>query len=176
MQVVHVDSVFDGVVAVVVRVSVSHAWFHSATGQPGGEALRVVISAVGALSDWCSAKLSAPDDQSVFQHATSFQVGQQSCDWLVGQQSVFLMTGFQVAVLVPLVAGRNFDVPHAGLCQATSQKTLPTKVVSFFLADSVSILNVLWLASDVHHGWCRVLHSVGKIDRLNCSLHLLIFS
>src|SRR6476469_7191064 len=49
VPVMDVDLVYDGLVAVVVSLSVAHAALHAATGHPEGEALVVVIAAIAGL-------------------------------------------------------------------------------------------------------------------------------
>ena len=105
MQVMHVDSVFNGVVAVVVRVAVGHARLYSPAGQPCSKALGIVIPTVGSLGDRRSTELTAPHDECVFQHAACFQVSQQGRDRLIGQQRILLVPRFEIAVLIPFIAG-----------------------------------------------------------------------
>ena len=67
VEVVNADGVFDGVVAKVIGGPVHRARLHAAAGEPEGETLGVMTSAVLVLHFWCATKLSAPDDQGVFQ-------------------------------------------------------------------------------------------------------------
>src|SRR5258706_16402598 len=82
LQVVHMDRVFRDVVAIVVRFAESHARLDTAACHPYGETSGVMIAAVvgrgeSALAINCPAEFSAPNHQSVVEHATLPQVRQQ---------------------------------------------------------------------------------------------------
>ena len=53
VQVVAVDFILDGFVAELVGRAVMHAALHAAAGHPDGEAVRVVVSALGSLRITC---------------------------------------------------------------------------------------------------------------------------
>ncbi len=63
VQVVNLDLVLDGMVAVVVGGAVDGASLDPAARQPDREAVGVVIAAVAALGHGRPAELAAPDDQ-----------------------------------------------------------------------------------------------------------------
>ena len=67
VQVVHMHAVADDIVAVVVRLPVTHAALHPAAGQPHGEAAAVVIAAHAdqalGLLDSGAARVAEPDGQ-----------------------------------------------------------------------------------------------------------------
>jgi len=71
VQVVEVDFVLDGEVAVIVGGAVGHAAFDAAAGEPHGEALRVVVAAVVALGDGGTPELAAPEDERVFEQTAA---------------------------------------------------------------------------------------------------------
>ena len=77
-------AVFVGdIVTVRVGLSVRDTGFNTAASHPCGEAARVMIAAVVLLREISltihgAAKLSAPDDQCVIQHASLLQVSDQS--------------------------------------------------------------------------------------------------
>src|SRR5215468_10927327 len=63
VQVVDVDGVFRGVQAEFVGRADDLATLDAAAGQQGGEAVGVVVAAVGALGHRRAAELAAPDHQ-----------------------------------------------------------------------------------------------------------------
>ena len=65
MQVVDVDLVLDGVVAVVVGLAAGESRLHAAAGQPHRVAVGIVVAAVGPLAGRRAAELAAPDDERV---------------------------------------------------------------------------------------------------------------
>ena len=81
MEVVDVDFVFDGSVAIVVCVAVGDAAFDSASGHPHGETKRIVVAAplIGFVSSFFeytgAAEFSAPDDEGIFEHSVGVEVG-----------------------------------------------------------------------------------------------------
>ena len=91
VQVVDLDLVLDGVVAVLVGRAVDRAALDAAAGQPDGEAERVVVAAVGALGERRPAELAAPDDQRLVEQAAGLQVLQQAGDRLVDGAGVVLV-------------------------------------------------------------------------------------
>src|SRR5438132_12518523 len=62
VEVVHVDPVLDGVPAEIVRRAVDHAALHAASGEPHGEAERVVLPSVRILRGGRAAALAAPNE------------------------------------------------------------------------------------------------------------------
>ena len=69
VEVVDVDFVLLGEVAVVVGGAVGDAALHAAAGHPHGEAFGVVIASVAALGGGGAAELATPDDEGVFEEA-----------------------------------------------------------------------------------------------------------
>src|SRR5207244_6535665 len=63
----------DGVEAQLVGGAVDDAPLDAAAGQPGTEALRVVVAAVG-LGARRAAELGAPDDDRLLEHPAPFEV------------------------------------------------------------------------------------------------------
>ena len=75
--------VLDRVEAKLVGGAVDDAALDAAAGHPDGEAVGVMIAAVGALGTRCAAELGGPDDDRVVEQAALFQIVQQAGDWLV---------------------------------------------------------------------------------------------
>ena len=72
VEVVDVDFVFDGCEAEFVGGAVGHAAFDTATGQPDGEAVVVVVATIGTFGDGSPAEFTAPEDESVFKESAGF--------------------------------------------------------------------------------------------------------
>ena len=61
--------VFDCLESQFIRRPVAHTGFDTSTAEPGGEALWIVVAALGAfLEHRHAAKLRTPHDERVFQH------------------------------------------------------------------------------------------------------------
>ena len=88
VEVVNMESVFDGVVTKVIGLSVNGPRFDATTGEPRAEAPRMMVSTeIGAdftLAVSRAAKLAAPDDQSIVQHTPLLEILHQRGRWLVG--------------------------------------------------------------------------------------------
>jgi hypothetical protein len=70
LEVVDVDGVFDRCPPDFVGCSVDRASFGTSTGHPHAEGVRLVVAAVGSLSQRSSSEFTAPDDQRVIEHAS----------------------------------------------------------------------------------------------------------
>ena len=128
VEVVDLDLVLDGMVAIVVGRAEDGAAFDAAAGQPDGESVRVVIAAVGALGHRRAAELATPDHESRFQQTPGFQVAKQGGDRLVDGAGIVLMPVLEIAVLVPAVGAdvraEQFDEPDAALDQSPRDQAL----------------------------------------------------
>ena len=74
LQVVDVNGVLGNVDAVIVGLAVGDTPTHSATGEPVGEAVGMMVAAIGSLGELAlavngAAKFSAPDNESIVEHA-----------------------------------------------------------------------------------------------------------
>src|SRR2546425_4360400 len=101
MQIVHVNLVIDGLVTVFVRRTVDRSAFDPASGEPDGEAERVVIPSIRPLREGGAPKFSGPEDQSLVQKPARLQVRQQRGDGLVHGPGVVFMPALEAAVLIP---------------------------------------------------------------------------
>src|SRR5262249_62287581 len=98
----HVVALLHRVEADLVGGAVHDAALDAAAGQPGAEALRVVVAAV-ALGARRAAELRAPDDQRVLEHAALLEVLEQAGDRLVhlGRQGAVVALDAGVGVPGP---------------------------------------------------------------------------
>src|SRR5438046_1864752 len=69
----HIVAVLDGMEAELVRGAVRHTALDAAAGEPGAEALRVMVSP-RALRAGRAPELRAPHDQRVLEHPAPLQV------------------------------------------------------------------------------------------------------
>ena len=74
VKVVHLDAVFDDLVAVVVGGAVDGGGLDAAAGELQGKGIGIVIAAVGALRERRAAKFAGPQDQRLLEHAAAFEV------------------------------------------------------------------------------------------------------
>ena len=144
VDIMDVHRVLGRVITILIRCTVTHPTPHTSTGHPHRETLGIVVTSIcGALSGRSSAKLTAPENQSVVQQSALFQVGQQSGDGAVNLQCVFGMSFAQVSVLIPLyecVAVSDLDEPHAGFGKATSHQALASKILGHFVVQAIEFL------------------------------------
>ena len=75
-------AILDGMEADFIGLAVSHTALDAAAGQPGAEALRMMIAAV-ALRAGRTAKFRAPDHNRLIEQTTAFQILEQTGDRLV---------------------------------------------------------------------------------------------
>ena len=85
LQIMHVDSIFDGVVAQFVGLANRCACFDAATGHQNREAEWVVITAFFSRIDassnlmhWRSTKFTGPNHQRFIQQTSLFQILNQT--------------------------------------------------------------------------------------------------
>ena len=109
VQVVNLDLVLDGFVAVIVGGAVDRAAFDAAAGQPDGEAKRVVIAAVGPLGEGRAAELAGPDDQRRLQQPAAFRSFNSAAIGWSTARALFSWPVSQAAVLVPAIAADAWD-------------------------------------------------------------------
>ena len=79
IQVVDVNGVFDDVVTKVVGLAIDHAGLDSAAGHPDGKTLRMMVAAIVFTGEITlavdgPAKLSTPDNESIFEQAALLEV------------------------------------------------------------------------------------------------------
>lgn len=103
MEIVQVDFIFRGKPSVVIRGAVSCASLHSRTGEPHGEAFRIVIASIAsALRGWGASEFAAPNHQRVLEQAARLQIPEQAGNRLVNLRRILGVTLSQIAVLIPL--------------------------------------------------------------------------
>ena len=105
VKIVNRESIFDGVVSIFIRFSVTEAGFDTAAGHPHRKTLGVVVtSGFGSahLNRGGSTKFSAPQNKRIFKKTSLFQVGEQPGDRFVDLSDIDFMTFLEVGMLIPL--------------------------------------------------------------------------
>ena len=112
MKVVHVDFVFDCGKAEFIGCPVGHATFNSTASEPNGEAVIIVVTTFRTLGYGGSSEFATPKDQGVFEESASFQIVDQSSDWLIHGLSFLGMVG-DILVVVPGLSVSVEDLHHS---------------------------------------------------------------
>src|ERR1700722_15954693 len=94
VEIAHVHRIANGVVAVLVRLTVGNSPVRAAARQPNGEAARMMIPPVvgfgkAALTVNRAPELPAPDHERIVQHATSLQIGHEGIAGTIRCQAQF---------------------------------------------------------------------------------------
>src|SRR5207247_8997123 len=113
-----VVAVLHGVEADLVSGPVHDAAFDAAAGQPGAEALGMMVAAV-ALRARRATELRAPDHDCLIQHAALLEVLEQTGDGLIhlsGETAVVLLdAGVRVPSAAATATVKNLNEAHAAL-------------------------------------------------------------
>ena len=125
VEVVYVDDVLDGVVAEFIGVAIAGAAFDPAAGHPHGEAFDMVI-ATGALRHGRAAKFTAPDNESVFEHAALLEVADEGSGALVDESRRGVDAVFDSTVVLP-AAVIQLDEPDTALGNPAGEQAVGGK-------------------------------------------------
>ena len=167
VEVVEVDFVFLGVVAVVVGAAVDVAALHAAAGEPHGVTVGVVVAAVFALGGGGAAEFAAPEDEGVLQEAAAFEVFEEGGDGAVDFDGVFGVAFVEVAVLVPLdfaVAVGDLDEADAALGEAAGHEALAAEVGGDGVVEAVEFFGGGGFGVDVLGFGHGGLHAEGEFE------------
>ena len=121
------DFVHDSLVAKLVRCAIDHSAFDSAAGQPGGEALPVVIASgffcrAVILGHWQTANFAAPMHNRRVQQAASLEILDQSCGGLVCLAAAVDEILLNAFVVIPnLAVDKDLDEAHSAFDQTPGQ-------------------------------------------------------
>lgn len=172
MPVVDMHLVFYGFVSKLVSFAVVHAPLNASARHPHAEALVVVIPSVVALSVRGASKLSAPDDQGVFEHISLFEVLEKSGDGLIRCSAITLKGSLQVAMVIPTSIA-DLDKAHSCLGETASEQTLLSKTAHAPVAvDSVGLADVAGLVIDFEKLRNLILHAESEFKGLDGTLDL----
>jgi len=128
VQVVNMHRVASNVIAEVVGFPIGDTWLDATTRHPDRKRPRVMIPTVGflgedALAIHATAKLAAPDDQSIVEHAALLQVLHECRLCLVDILGLALDSARQSGVLVPSTM-EKLDKSHVALGEPPGQKAV----------------------------------------------------
>ncbi len=169
VQVVDVHAVGFGAEADGVGGAEEGAPLDAAAGEPGGEAVGVVVAAGAALGHGHAAELAAPDDEGAVEQAAAFQVGEQGGDGLVGLGAHGGVVGFDVVVRVPAgeVAGVELNEADPALDEAAGEEASGAEVGGDGVVEAVEAAGGGGLAGEVDGLGGGGLHPVGEFVRLD---------
>src|SRR5262245_14266282 len=126
-------SIRDGFVSEFIGLAVAGATLHTSAGEKVGKALRVVVATISRpLNDRLPAKFATPDDERFVEHATLFEVCEQTGDWLIDLRAMDSQIFFDPHVRVPvllLVAAAmiNLHETHSTFDQAAGDHALASE-------------------------------------------------
>src|SRR5882724_9707050 len=128
MEVVHVDAVLDGVVAVFIGCAVNETGFDAAAGEPHAETIRMMVAADRSscsLGSGCATEFATPQHEGILEHPARLQVAEQRCDRLICSLGVDGVAELEIRMLVPPIGpiafwGQQFDETDASLYQTPS--------------------------------------------------------
>ena len=162
LQVVHVYSVLDDVVRVVVGPAVRHPCPHTATRQPDRKApwmvvVPIVVVRQCALSIDGAAELAGPDHERFVEHAALLQIGDQCGGRLIrfAAQNGDLLRQFTVLIPAAVI---ELDESHATLGQPPREQTVAGESSRLAYLGAVEIERPLGLVRQVGQLWDRRLH------------------
>jgi len=176
VEVVHVDFVFPGKVAEFVGGSVTVAGFDSSSGEPDGEAGRVVVAAVFTLSYGGAAKLGSPDNEGVVHQAALLEVSQESGNGLVGGEGVLGVTFDEATMLVPDIGSTGLNVADSGFTETSCQEAAMAQFGGLLSVQAVEFPGGFGFVGNVDYAWSDALHLEGHLVALDYAIDIGILS
>jgi len=115
VQVMHPTNLVHRTVAELIRGTDDGATTNPTAGHPHRESERIVITTVGSLGKGSPPEFSGPHEQRRIQQAAPLEIQDQRRNGLIDRTGIGLMTGLQVAVLIPAVTNgpRASDLDEA---------------------------------------------------------------
>ena len=159
VQIVDMDLVPSGIKTEFIRLAEGEPGFYSATGEPHGEAIGVMIAAiVASLHHGGASEFPAPDDQGILEQTALLKVRDESGTGLVGILAILFQVGHEVAMLIPGLV-ENLDESDAAFDEASGQEH-STGEIGFAGLNTVEVENVFGFFGQVHQLGSRGLHSI----------------
>ena len=152
VEVVDMDAVFHRRATEFVRRSVAEAAFDSATGEPVGVAIVIMVAAFGAFRGGGAAELATPDDERVVKEPSGLEIVDERSDALVAgfcQSGVAIDDVFMAGVpgdVVPVDGQGELHHAHALFDEATGEQAALGK-----FTVAVEIARGLRFLADVEH-------------------------
>ena len=127
----HIVPVLLGMEADGVGGAMHHSGFQTPTSHHHREPENMMVPPRATLAPRRAAKFRSQDHQGSFKHATPFEIGDQSGEWLVDLLAVAGMVAFQVAMSIPrarpAAAMLNLDKANTALNQPAAGQHLHAK-------------------------------------------------
>ncbi len=172
----NIMTILDGVETQLVGGTVDDAPLDSATGQPHGEAVVMMVATVGPLRTRCAAELGRPDDDRVLQQPAPFEIDQQPGHRPVDLRTQRRMIRAEAGMGVP-GTGRptsmeDLNEANAALRQPARRQELLAERTSDLVVQSIELLcRSVFIAESQYLGHGR-LHPEGQLVRLNPARNL----
>ena len=134
VQIIDADAIDDGLVSEFVGLAVTGAGLDAATGEPGGESMRIVVSAgASLLDDGQTAEFAVADDQRRLEQAALFEIGKKAGNRRIGlgREAAVVLDDVGVAVPASLVfhpATVDLNETHAALHQPPGHEHLASEM------------------------------------------------
>src|SRR5205814_887325 len=133
VKVVDVDALLAGAESELVSRADGPPALHAATGEPGREAVRIVVASrafvgVTAVGNRGASKLAAPHDQRAVEQTARFQILQQGRGWAIdapghGRVDPDVIRVSVVPIVTAGAAGKDLDETHASLDEPSGAQT-----------------------------------------------------
>ncbi len=122
-----------------------------------------MVAPVALLVERRSTEFPAPDDQRILEQSALFQVGQQTCDRLVGRLTPFAVISLNVLVRVPTAAGTavEFHETDPAFHQTTGHQTVATVDGRERVVQAVELFRGFRFFRKIHGFGGGGLHLVG---------------
>src|ERR1700744_5060270 len=176
MDIVDMHRLLDGFKAEIVSGSINGASFHGPTGQPHGEAERIVIPALlhspasSYFADWSATELRTADHERIFPETALFQVFDHRRECLIGVLRIDFVCE-DVGMSVPRVAFRVIELNHA---YALFGETHSHQRAASYIAGSVHIERRLRFLADIEDLRGFGLHPIRGFHGTDHSLDLRV--
>ena len=162
IEVADVDRFIDDVVAKVIGRSVNGAAFDPGSSHPDAEAARVVIASVVCLGEATltvdrSSKFTAPDDESVIEHAAHFEILDESPTRLIDVTALQREVTGEIAVLIPSTM-KDLAEAHATLRHAAGEETVVGEGARRRHIRTIHVENVFWFGRKIRQVGDGSLH------------------
>ena len=156
----------DGVEADFVGGAVGDACFEAAAGHPDGEAVDMVIAAIGALGAWGATEFGGEDHEGVFEEAALGEVLEEAGDGLVDGEGEFGVIGFEGGVGVPgagaAAAVLDLDEANAAFGEASGGEELGAEFAGVRQVHAVEGLGLRRFLREIENLWDGELHAGGE--------------
>lgn len=159
----------DGVEADFVGGAVGDACFEAAAGHPDGEAVDMVIAAIGALGAWGATEFGGEDHEGIFEEAALGEVLEEAGDGLVDGEGEFGVIGFEGGVGVPgagaAAAVLDLDEANAAFGEASGGEELGAEFARMRQVHAVEGLGLRRFLREIENLWDGELHAGGEFVR-----------